>query len=213
MLLGLGVVTALWCVGCQLADGAPTRPLQPPREALVNQQLSDGCTRFALRVVNGVAQVEALYNTNGCQSDQLQLQADSAPTYDAATGTVRVPIVIKNLGTVAVVAPTRLRFNADSSQFLNAQGQVMAGMPNILAVNYDTANANGRSGQWRYDTLLAASGQAQVLPRGDVAAAVAGVHGDRVEPDGADQAADGGDAGGGGGVRSPARQHAEEPFH
>ncbi|MBK6487011.1 MAG: S8/S53 family peptidase [Gemmatimonadetes bacterium] len=70
---------------------------------------------------------------------------------------------MKNLGTVAMVAPARIRFNADSSQFLNGQGQVIAGTPNILAVNYDTANASGRSGQWRFDTLLAASGSVQVL--------------------------------------------------
>jgi hypothetical protein len=146
-----------------LADRVPTRPIQPPREALVNQQVSDGCTRFALKVVNGVPLVEALYNTNGCQTDQLQLQADSTPTFNATTGTLRVPIVMKNVGTVAVVAPARIRFNADSSQFLNGQGQVIAGSPDILATNYDTANTSGRSGQWRYDTLLAASGQVQVL--------------------------------------------------
>ncbi|MBK6489533.1 MAG: hypothetical protein IPF98_22355 [Gemmatimonadetes bacterium] len=166
MLLGLWGTTALWCLGCQLADGAPTRVLVPPPEPLVNQQLTDGCTRFALKVVNGVAQVEALYNTNGCQTDQLQLLADSAPTFDVAAGTLRVPIVLKNVGSVAVMAPARIRFNADSSQFLNAQGQVMPGTPNILATNYDTASANGRSGQWRYDTLLAPSGQGQVLAPG-----------------------------------------------
>lgn len=166
MLLGLWGVATMWCAGCELADRVPTRPLQPPREALVNQQVSDGCTRFALKVVNGVPQVEALYNTNGCQTDQLQLQADSAPTFNATTGTLRVPIVMKNVGTVSVIAPARIRFNADSSQFLNGQGQVIAGSPDILATNYDTANASGRSGQWRYDTLLAASGQPQVLAPG-----------------------------------------------
>ena len=163
MLLGLWGVATTWCAGCQLGETLPPRPVVPPREALVNQQASDGCTRFALKVVNGVARVEALYNTNGCHTDELQLLADSAPTYTAATGTLRVPIVLKNVGGVAVMAPARIRFNADSSQFLNAQGQVIAGTPNILATNYDTANAGGRNGQWRYDTVLAVSGQPQLL--------------------------------------------------
>ena len=163
MMWGLSSVMSAWCAGCQLGETLPPRPVVPPREALVNQQASDGCTRFALTVVNGVARVEALYNTNGCRTDQLQLLADSAPTYTAATGTLRVPIVLKNVGGVAVMAPARLRFNADSSQFLNARGQVIAGTPNILVTNYDTANAGGRNGQWRYDTALAVSGQPQLL--------------------------------------------------
>jgi Subtilase family len=158
----------LACLACEADAPVATQPgrLQPP--VLVNQQVSDGCTRFALRVVNGAPVVEALYNTTGCPTDQLKLETDSAPVYDAATGRLRVPLVIRNTGSVAVVAPARIRFVADSAQFLNGQGQVIPGLPDIVAVNYDTANANGRAGQWRYDTLLAASGAPQVLAPGAV---------------------------------------------
>lgn len=79
-----------------------------------------------------------------------------------------MPLVIRNTGSVAVVAPARIRFVADSAQFLNGQGQVIPGLPDIVAVNYDTVNANGRVGQWRYDMLLAASGTPQVLAPGAV---------------------------------------------
>ena len=163
MLAGMTGLVSMLCSGCAIDDRGPTRPSRLTPDVVVNQQVNDGCTRFALKVVNGVASVEALYNTSRCATDQLQLLADSAPTFNAATGTLRVPVVMKNLGTVAVVAPARIRFNADSSQFLNAQGQVVGGTPDIVAANYDTANANGRSGQWRYDQALAVSGQPQVL--------------------------------------------------
>ena len=163
MLAGMTGLVSMLCSGCAVEDRGPTRPSRLTPDVVVNQQVNDGCTRFALKVVNGVASVEALYNTSRCATDQLQLLTDSAPTFNAATGTLRVPVVMKNLGTVTVVAPARIRFNADSSQFLNAQGQVVAGTPDIVAANYDTANANGRSGQWRYDQALAVSGQPQVL--------------------------------------------------
>ena len=163
MLAGMTGLVSMLCSGCAVEDRGPTRPSRLTPDVVVNQQVNDGCTRFALKVVNGVASVEALYNTSRCATDQLQLLADSAPTFNAATGTLRVPVVMKNLGTVTVVAPARIRFNADSSQFLNAQGQVIAGTPDIVAANYDTANVNGRSGQWRYDQALAVSGQPQVL--------------------------------------------------
>lgn len=158
------VSVAVMCAGCAIdevsAVGARPWEVQAP---LIDQQVQDGCARFALKVVNGVATVEALYNTNGCQTDALKLEADSSPVFDSTTGVLRVPVVMRNLGTSPVVAPARIRFNADSSQFINAQGQVIAGTPNIVATNYDTANVSGRSGQWRYDTLLASSGQAQLL--------------------------------------------------
>lgn len=168
MLSMIGGVVGATCLACGADAPAPTQPgrLQPPVH--VNQQVSDGCTRFALRVVNGAPVVEALYNTTGCPTDQLKLETDSAPVFDAATGRLRVPLVIRNTGSVAVVAPARIRFVADSAQFLNGQGQVIPGLPDIVAVNYDTANANGRVGQWRYDTLLAASGTPQVLAPGAV---------------------------------------------
>ncbi len=158
------VAAAALCLGCAADEigAARTQLLRP--EVTISQQLADGCSRFALRVVNGTAQVEALYNTNGCQTDNLRLELDSAAVYDAVTGTLRVPLVIRNLGTVPVVAPARVRFVADSTQFLNGQGQVLPGTPNIVAINYDTVNANGRVGQWRYDAHLAAAGQPQVLP-------------------------------------------------
>lgn len=156
------------CLACRTDAATPTQPGRLQPSAHVNQQVSDGCTRFALRVVNGVPLVESLYNTAGCASDHLKLETDSTPVFDATTGRLRVPIVIRNTGTVAVIAPARIRFVADSARFLDGQGQVVPGLPDILAVNYDTANTTGRTGQWRYDTLLAASGAPQVLAPGAV---------------------------------------------
>ncbi len=162
----LGVIGVLGaaCASCALEDvvTAKQRLLMP--EVLVSQQATDGCTRFALKVVNGTATVEPLYNSTGCKSDSLRLETDTVAVYDAATATLRVPLVIRNLGGTAIVAPARVRFLADSAHFLDNRGNVMAGTPNIVATNYDSASANGRSGLWRYDTLLAPAGQVQVLP-------------------------------------------------
>ena len=163
-MLGLIGVLGAACASCALDDvvTAKQRLLMP--EALVSQQATDGCTRFALKVVNGTATVEPLYNSTGCKSDSLRLETDTAAVYDASTATLRVPLVIRNLGGTAIVAPTRVRFLADSAHFLDNRGNVMAGTPNIVATNYDSASANGRSGLWRYDTLLAPAGQVQTLP-------------------------------------------------
>ena len=162
----LGVIGVLGaaCASCALEDvvTAKQRLLMP--EVLVSQQATDGCTRFALKVVNGTATVEPLYNSTGCKSDSLRLETDTVAVYDAATATLRVPLVIRNLGGTAIVAPARVRFLADSAHFLDNRGNVMAGTPNIVATNYDSASANGRSGLWRYDTLLAPAGQVQPLP-------------------------------------------------
>ncbi|MCC6927782.1 MAG: S8 family serine peptidase [Gemmatimonadaceae bacterium] len=119
-----------------------------------------------MRVRDGVARLEVLYNTSLCRTGQLQLLADTAPVYDASSGTLRVPVVIRNVGSTAVVAPTRIFFNADSSQFLGSQGQILPGTPDIVATNLDTTLAGGRAGSWRYDTLLAAGAPPQVLAPG-----------------------------------------------
>lgn len=163
-MLGLIGVLGAVCASCALEDvvAAQQRLLMP--EVLVSQQATDGCTRFALKVVNGTATVEPLYNSTGCKSDSLRLETDTSAVYDASTATLRVPLVVWNLGGTAVVAPARVRFLADSAQFLDSLGNVMAGTPNIVATNYDSASANGRIGLWRYDTLLAPAGQVQVLP-------------------------------------------------
>lgn len=166
MALGLVMAFGAWCGGCQLDAHAPTRPILPPPAAHTNQQASEGCTRFALRVRDGIAQVEFLYNTTRCMTGQLQLLSDTAPVYDASNGTLRVPIVIKNVGTTAFVAPTRIFFNADSSQFLGPEGQILPGKPDIVAANFDTTMASGRAGWWRYDTLLSAGAPPQILAPG-----------------------------------------------
>lgn len=163
MLAGfLGSVGAI-CGSCTVADTLPVSPGALAPEVFTVQS-TDGCTRFALRVDDGIARVEELTNTTGCSSDGLQLLADSQPIFDAGTGVLRVPVRLRNNGSSSIVAPVRVRFVADSAQFVNAQGQVIAGTPNIVAINYDSAHANGRNGIWRFDTLLAPSGQPQVLP-------------------------------------------------
>lgn len=151
---------ATFCASCAVADTLAVVPAERAPEVTL-AQFTDGWTRFALRVDDGVARLEEL-TTTGCISDGLQLLADSQPIYDAATGVLRVPVTLRNNGPASIVAPVRLRFVADSAQFVNAQGQVIAGTPNIEAINYDSVHANGRNGIWRFDTLLAASGQPQV---------------------------------------------------
>lgn len=156
----VGALTAS-CLGCEAAERGPTVVVAPPSE--VSQVISEGCVRFALTVANGVATVQSLANTPNCPTESLELIGDGSPVYDAVAGTIRVPLKLKNVSSSSIGAPVRVRYNADSAQFLNEQGQVISGTPNVLATNYDSANTGGRNGIWRWDQTLAPSGNTQVL--------------------------------------------------
>lgn len=170
-MLGLIGVLGAACVSCALEDvvTAQQRLLMP--EVLVSQQATDECTRFALKVVNGTATVEPLYNSTGCKSDSLRLETDSVPVYDPATGKLRVPLVIRNLGGTAVVAPARVCFLADSAQFLDSLGNVVPGTPNIVATNYDLRRRHllvrSANSAKRLSSLLLARCQYQRTPGPD----------------------------------------------
>lgn len=161
----VGLATA-WCASCQLADRAPTVTVAPPKEA--SATVTEGCVRFALRVSGGVATVDTLNNTPNCPIENPRLIPDSAAIYEAATGTLRVPVRLKNVSATTIGAPVRVRYNADSAQYVNAQCHVISGKPNVLAVNYDSANAGGRIGVWRFDQALAPAGSPQVLAPGQL---------------------------------------------
>ena len=162
----LGLFTATVCAGC--AD--PPQPTGPrlgvPRPA-VEQQISDGCARFQVRFdAGGAPVIEPIYGTSYCQTNQLKLLSDTAGTFDAATGTLRLAVVMENVGTAAVIPPVRLRFNADSVIRLNAQGEPVGGISDILGYQPDSASTNGRLAYWFYDQSLALAGQPQVLMPG-----------------------------------------------
>ncbi|MGH7709951.1 MAG: S8 family peptidase [Gemmatimonadaceae bacterium] len=86
------------------------------------------------------------------------MRTDSAPVFDGATGVLRLPVVIRNLGTVALGTPARITFIADSANLFDQNGNLLPGKPDITAPNADSANATGRIGVWRYDGYLAPNG-------------------------------------------------------
>ncbi|MBL8960141.1 MAG: S8 family serine peptidase [Gemmatimonadetes bacterium] len=165
MLQVLGMVVAL-CAGC----GDPQEPrglrIAIP-DPIVDLGVSDGCARFQVRFdAGGAPIVEPIFNSASCALNQIRLLSDTAATFDAATGALRVAIVMENLGTAAIVPRVQLRFNADSVTRLDANGNPVGGANDILGYQPDSASATGRIAFWRFDGYLAPAGQPQVLMPG-----------------------------------------------
>lgn len=167
----MGFLSALLgglCIHCASPEQATTVPkggLEPRRAIAL--AAGDGCARLHIKVGPGsTATVTAVDQGSACRADELEVRADSEPVFDAATGVLRLAIVLKNLGTIAMGAPARLTFIADSANLFDQNGNLLPGKPDIAAYNADSANASGRIGVWRYDAYLAPNGQSQVLAAG-----------------------------------------------
>ncbi len=162
------------CLAVMLAAGcvSPDQPTavqgaQAGPQLAIAQAVGDGCARLHIRVGPGsAATVTAVDQGSACRADELDVRVDSAPVFDAATGVLRLPVVLRNLGTIALGAPARLTFIADSANLFDQDGNLLPGKPDIVAHNADSANASGRIGVWRYDAYLAPSGTQQVLAAG-----------------------------------------------
>ncbi len=156
------------CIHCTSPEQATTvakSGLEPRRSVVL--AVGDGCARLHIKVGPGSsATVTAVDQGSACRADELEVRADSAPVFDAATGVLRLAIVLKNLGTIAMGAPARLTFIADSANLFDQNGNLLPGKPDITAQNADSANASGRIGVWRWDAYLAPNGQSQVLAAG-----------------------------------------------
>jgi hypothetical protein len=142
----------------------PVAPrLEPPVPA-VDLGLSDGCARFQVRFdAGGQPLIETVYGTSHCPAGEIKLLSDTVGSFNAATGALRVPVVMENVGTVALIPRVRLRFNADSVVRYDSAGNVLGGTSDIVGYLPDSASANGRVAYWWYDQVLAPSGQPQVL--------------------------------------------------
>lgn len=163
MLLPLALATL--CLSCD-------EPAQPtgPRLGVPAPNIelgAEGCARFQVRFQQGNTPViEETYNSSGCPAQELKLFSDTAATFDAATGALRIAIRVKNEGATTVVPRLRLRFHADSAQRFNASGQPLGGVSDILGYQPDSTSLAGRIAFWFYDTYMAPAGQPQVLPPG-----------------------------------------------
>lgn len=165
MLHTFGVLVAL-CAGCGDPQG-PDRLRIAVQDPIVDLGVSDGCARFQVRFdAGGVPVVEPIFNTSSCALNEIRLLSDTAATFDAATGTLRVAIVMENLGTVAIVPRVKLRFNADSVLRQDENGNPVSGSSDILGYQPDSASADGRIAFWWFDQHLASVGQPQVLMPG-----------------------------------------------
>ncbi len=157
-LLGL---TGTLCLSCM--DQGPVQPRGRPVDVQVEQAIPDGCARFQIHANPGqTVTIDSIYGTQYCQTDELKLIQDSAAVFDAATGKLRVPIVVKNVGTRAVRGLLKLRYDADSVQLFDTNGNPVAGPTTIVGLGDSTLN-NGRVAYWAYNQLLAPAGQFQVL--------------------------------------------------
>ena len=165
MFHSFALVVAL-CAGC----GNPQQPAGLRSQVPVpnvDVSISDGCARFQVRFdAGGAPIVEPIYNTSSCPLNELRLLSDTAATFNATTGALRVAVVMENVGTDAVVARVKLRFNADSVIRRDANGTLVGGASNIRGYQPDSSDATGRTAFWWYDTFLAAVGQPQVLMPG-----------------------------------------------
>lgn len=159
MLLVLGGIAV--CLSCQ-ADEV-VRPRGRSVDVQLEQAIPDGCARFQIQANPGQnAAIDTIYGTQFCQTNELKLIQDSAAVFDAATGTLRVPIVVRNVGTRAVKGLLKIRYDADSVQLFDTSGNPVAGTTTIVGLGDSTLN-NGRIAYWAYNQLLAPAGQAQVL--------------------------------------------------
>ncbi|MFN8575090.1 MAG: hypothetical protein U0132_23760, partial [Gemmatimonadaceae bacterium] len=149
------------CVSCM--DQGPVQPRWRPVDVQVEQAIPDGCARFQIHANPGqTVTIDSIYGTQFCQTDELKLIQDSASVFDAATGRLRVPIVVKNVGTRAVRGLLKLRYDADSVQLFDTNGNPVPGPTTIVGLGDSTLN-NGRVAYWAYNQLLAPAGEQQVL--------------------------------------------------
>ena len=159
MVIAVGV--GIFCLSCM--DQGPVQPRGRPIDVQVEQAIPDGCARFQIHANPGqTVTIDSIYGTQYCQTDELKLIQDSAAVFDAATGKLRVPIVVKNIGTRAVRGLLKIRYDADSVQLFDTNGNPVAGPTTIVGLGDSTLN-NGRVAYWGYTQLLAPSGQLQVL--------------------------------------------------
>lgn len=150
------------CWSCW-ADQDPVRPRGRPVDVQVEQAIPDGCARFQIHANPAqTVTIDSIYGTQYCQTDELKLIQDSAAVFDAVTGKLRVPLVVKNVGTQAVRGLLKVRYDADSVQLFDANGNPVAGPTNILGLGDSTLN-NGRVAYWGYLPILQPAGQLQVL--------------------------------------------------
>lgn len=155
------IVVAVLCLGCM-------EPLQPSLRfdlpiPAIEAGVSDGCARFQVVFDSGgTPAVQSIYNTSYCQTNDIELSSDSA-TFDAGTGTLRIRVRIRNQGVAVIVPRVRMRFNADSAKRLDASGETVPGLSNIVGYQPDSAGSNGRQAFWWFDQVLAPSGQPQIL--------------------------------------------------
>ncbi|MFN8579616.1 MAG: hypothetical protein U0163_01365, partial [Gemmatimonadaceae bacterium] len=160
MIIAVGI--GVFCLSC-LGDQDPVQPRGRPVEVQVEQAIPDGCARFQIHANPGATvTVDSIYGTQYCQTDELKLIQDSAAVFDVATGKLRVPIVVKNVGTRAVRGLLKIRYDADSVQLFDASGNPVPGPTTTVGLGDSTLN-NGRVAYWAYNQLLAPPGQLQVL--------------------------------------------------
>ncbi len=163
MLLPLALATL--CLSCDEPAQSTGPRLGVPAPTI--ELGAEGCARFQVRFQQGNTPViEETYNSSGCPAQELKLFSDTAATFDAATGALRIAIRVKNEGTTTVIPRLRLRFHADSAQRFNANGQPLGGVSDILGYQPDSTSLAGRIAFWFYDTYMAPAGQPQVLPPG-----------------------------------------------
>jgi hypothetical protein len=112
-MIALACTLAIATASC-IDQQRPVAPRLEPPVPVVDLGSSDGCARFQVRFdAGGQPLIETVYNTNHCPTSELKLLSDTVGSFDAATGALRVPVVMENVGTVALIPRVRLRFNAD----------------------------------------------------------------------------------------------------
>jgi subtilisin family serine protease len=160
VLLGLQLV-AVACLSCR--DDAILRPgFEVVEKGGAVQEPVSGCARIAVHVDLATSAVTV---QDGETCGELVPERDSEPVFDPATRILRLPIVLRNATAGEVVAPVRVVFVADSiHRYRN--GQLVPGSGSTRATNADSGDVAGRVAVWRFDTLLAASGEVQRIPPG-----------------------------------------------
>lgn len=158
------VLTAALCAGC--TDQTPTAASRRPAASAdaTTRTSESGCVRLWTHrnPTSTSAIVDRLTSTAAC-SGWVGIQLDGSPTFDSSTAALRIPVKLKNLTDAPqLVPPVRVTYLADST--LKYDHEVLSPGTADLRGYGDSTSADHRVSVWRFDTLLAPSGQPQVLP-------------------------------------------------
>lgn len=130
---------------------------------------SSGCQSFQVTLGTGntiTVDSVSLYWCGGLIKGSLRPVLSGTPTFDRASGTVRIPIVLRNSDTTSVMALMRTLTLEDSTFIVTPTGikNWGTGGPYVHFTNWESTTGYTRGGEWQFNPLRAGTIAQQYLP-------------------------------------------------